>query len=106
MPPAPKRRWFQFSLAMLLMATALVAALSWAYIEHQRAVAESAKAKSLEVDKAALQNQVRQLESKKADLLDFIIELEKRQRRITRLPRSDGPPPSTQESTAPLNSVP
>ena len=106
MTPAPKRNWFQFSLAMLLMMTALVAALSWAYIEHQRAVAEAAKANSLEVEKAALQSQVRILEGKKADLIGFISELENRQRRINRVPQSDGPPPSTQEPTAPLNLVP
>jgi hypothetical protein len=105
MTPAPKRRGFQFSLAMLLMATALVAALSWAYVEHQRAVAESAKAKSLEVEKAALQNQVKILEYQKADLLGAL-ELRSRQGGITRLPRSDDSPPSTQEPTAPRNLVP
>ena len=106
MTPAPKRNWFQFSLAMLLMMMALMAALSWAYIERQRAVAEAAKAKSLEVEKAALQNQVRILKAQKADLLGFLIELENRERRMNRLPRSDDPPPSTQEPTAPLNLVP
>jgi hypothetical protein len=74
--PTPKRRW-SFSLRTLFVATTLIAALTWAFIETRKAEEFKADAKRLQYEKAFLETRIKTQEQLVHDIDEIV---KKRQR--------------------------
>ena len=79
--PAPKRRWFRFSLRWLFVATALAAALSWAYIETREAEKFRAESERLQKEKAFLNTKIRTQEQLVHDIREVMRDVREGRRR-------------------------